>query len=66
MLRQQIDSDSEVHLKTKMDLEQRIMLLVRENQTLAAQYKDAMANQNNRNETKESAEITRDALNKME
>lgn len=41
------------------------MLLTRENQTLAASYKDA-TKFSNRNEMKDQAEITRDALTKME
>lgn len=42
------------------------MMLTRENQTLAASYKDAQKNSTNKNEIRNSAEITRDALAKME
>jgi hypothetical protein len=42
--RQEIDALTESKQKAKMDFEQRIMMLTRENQTLAASYKDAQRN----------------------
>ena len=41
MQRQEIDALNEAKMKAKMEYEQRIMLLTRENQTLATGYKDA-------------------------
>lgn len=48
-----------------MEYEQRIMLLTRENQTLVAGYKDAQK-QTVKHEMRNQAEMTRDALQKME
>ena len=42
------------------------MLLTRENQTLVAGYKDAQRQKSNKNEMRDQAEMTRDALQKME
>jgi len=64
--RQEIDALTESKLKAKMEFEQRIMMLTRENQTLAASYKDAQRNTTNKHEMRNQADITRDALTKME
>ena len=48
-----------------MEYEQKIMLLTRENQTLVAGYKDAQKS-TVKHEMRNQAEMTRDALQKME
>ena len=64
--RQEIDALTESKQKAKLEFEQRIMMLTRENQTLAASYKDAQRNTSNKIEMRNQADITRDALTKME
>ena len=52
-------------MRAKMEYEQRIKLLMRENQTLVSGYKDAQKQQAT-SEMRNQAEMTRDALAKME
>lgn len=63
--RNEIDSLSEAKMRAKMEYEQRIKLLMRENQTLVSGYKDAQKQQAT-SEMRNQAEMTRDALAKME
>lgn len=66
MQRNEIEALSEQKMKAKMEFEQRIMMLTRENQTLVAGYKDAQRQTNANNDIQDQAEMTRDALQKME
>ena len=63
--RNEIESLSEAKMRAKMEYEQRIKLLMRENQTLVSGYKDAQKQQAT-SEMRNQAEMTRDALAKME
>jgi len=64
--RNELDAITEAKMRNKLEYEQRIAMLTRENQTLAQSYKEAQRKQQQSNDLHGQAEMTREALAKME